>query len=568
MWSVTKLTDSIKVRLGGLGIFDLLWRVPQATPGDGTVGDIILVPQSLVIGEVNFLESITVWLLIGYASFTLASKAYPGLTFPKENRGFRLLFTIATIVVVVVILQPFLLGEGQLASRLIGELLVWIITFGSLFAVYLHHLGWSIDPADDRPVTTLARLSSVSNKEARRIARKEWTAPGWQGTVNRGTAWAALGMAAAAPSFLAGIAAAILIASSPIGELLFLSAILVSAILQHSSFKRYGSPATMFDLETYLYDSISQSIRAQRGLILLIYIFGILLLALGFLALGVVFWQNIAVGSLELLFNRDTALVSDSELYVFISASFGVLTILITGFTYAAWAALREIPRLAAFVDAKQGKSPRDVPPRPVGFVIPGLLVLPLFFLVVRWLQNTFGGAEPVSVELQIFAIGWPLLLIGLFACWWLTRRRTSTPVKREDHTIIGSAALLPVLFAAGSAESSIIDAVGFVVVIVGLGYFPYADEYANQQGDERFRRHGRNIYVILWGVILWSIARTVGAFVTGFLSAFAGLVIIFGALGTVTTVIDTPEGEDDHSGSDQRPQACSDQNHEKNLRE
>ena len=64
MRGVNKLTDSIEVRLGGLGIFDLLWRVPQATPGDGTVGDIILVALSVVIGEINFLESITVWLLI------------------------------------------------------------------------------------------------------------------------------------------------------------------------------------------------------------------------------------------------------------------------------------------------------------------------------------------------------------------------------------------------------------------------------------------------------------------------------------------------------------------------
>ena len=83
MRRVVKAINSTKLRLGSLAVMDLLWRVPAATPGDGSVADVVIAAVALVIGEVPILRSVTTWMLIGYAAYALTPKAYPGVSFPR-----------------------------------------------------------------------------------------------------------------------------------------------------------------------------------------------------------------------------------------------------------------------------------------------------------------------------------------------------------------------------------------------------------------------------------------------------------------------------------------------------
>lgn len=563
MRGAIKLRRSLNARLGGLGVFDLLWRVPEATPGNGTVADAVLGVFSVVIGDIWVLESVTIWVLIGYASFSLAPKAYPGSNFPEENNGFRLLFAAGTIGIIGVL--PTQVGGGQFESHPIAGAAVWLTTFGILFAAYLYRLGWRMDPTDERTVGVLGRTVHGRDTAGKRRLGKSWTAHGWKGTVNRGSSWALLGVWAAVPASLAGAVGFVLLVSSPIGELLFLSAIVASAGVRRFSERSYGSPDVVFDLETYLYDSVSHATRSPHGIMLIGCLIVVLLLPLGVLAIALLSFPVIASLGLELLVYGDGAPVSGRDMYILVSAAVGAVTLLLAGSIYASWAALREVPRIAAFVDDRQGKPHRDVSPRPVGFVGPGFLMTPVFLFVVRSLEETVGRGDPPSVTIQLFAVGWPLLLASLGLCWWLTRRRAYTPVRREHHVLLGSA-LFPVLLGAWSPAVRLSDLFGLIIAFVGIGYWSYVSEYAMRHRPDGIRQHGDIVYAISLGVALWVTARTVGGLGVSVLTAIATLSVGAGVTMAVLRGTEmTANGDGDSENAD-RAEQPSDSSREDRL--
>lgn len=557
MRGVSKLKRSVKARLGGLAVFDLLWRVPEATPGDGTVADAVLVVLSVVIEDVGLLESITIWILIGYASFSLAPKAYPGLSFPVENDGFRLIFAAGTIGIVIVL--PTQTGGGRLEFSPIASAAVWLTAFGSLFAAYLYQIGWRMDPTDARTFGTLGRVSHGDNTEAKRRLRQDLAAPGRKGLLNRGSSWAVLGASAAVPALLAGMVGVVLLISSPIGELLFLSAILVSAGVQRFSGRSYGPPDVVFDLETYLYDSVSHASRSPHGIVLIGCLILILIVPLGTLSIVIISFPIIAGSALEMLVYGGEIPLSA------VSAGVGAMVLLLAGAVYASWAALREIPRISAVVDVQQGKTHHDVLPRPVGFVWPGFLMLPVFFFIVRSLEDTVGRGDSPSFTIQLFAVGWPLVLAGLGLCWWWTRRRESTPVTREHHVLVGSA-LFPILLGAWSPDVSIADLFGVILAFVGIMYHSSVNEYAKRHRSDGIRQHGDIAYALSFGVVLWVVVRTVGGVGVSFLTAVAVLYIIVGVAVAVFRSIDMVTDEDNDSESHDGEQPSSDNSRDDGL--
>lgn len=527
-----KITDSTEVRLGSLSVTDLLWRVPEATPGDTTIADIVLVALSIFFDQITLLESVTMWLLIGYASFTLASKAYPGLWFPRERRGFRSIFAAATVAGVAIL--PVIRPDQFDTLQLLSATLIWIIIFSSIFIIYLHRLGWRVEISDERTVETLSRVVPRSQSEARQQWREEWREPGWHGTFNRVTAWTLLGILATFPGFLAAIATSVLLAASPLGELFFLSAVTAAAVRKRTRIGSNRSARRIANLETYFYDSVSHALRNPHGIVLIMYLFsGILLVSLTGLSITAAFFPSIVAGTVEILFGGQEVFLEGWELYLLLSVFIGAMTLVVSGCAYATWAGLREVPRLAAFIDLQQGRKQRDVPPRPTGFIVPGILMLPLFFAVVRSL-DTVSGLEPIRGNLRMFAIGWPLILCGLIMCWWLTHRRDPPSVENENHVIIASTGLLLIIL----GVISNLRVVVLTPATVMFGYWPYVSEYADQYDDTDIRQYAVGVYFILLGLTTTLLALAVSL---AFGQVLGVLLLIFGVASLIVTTTDPP---------------------------
>lgn len=539
MRRVVKAINSTKVRLGSLAVMDLLWRVPAATPGDGSVADVVIAAVALVIGEVTILRSVTTWMLIGYAAYALTPKAYPGVSFPREERGFRFLFASATATMVFVL--PVEISGTALPPRLLFQFFVWIIIFAGLFILYLYYRGWQMQPDFDPMIEVFDRIIPATKKKVRQELHRDLTAPGWRGKVGRAIGWSLLGGISIAPCFLAGLVATSLLISSPFGELLFLFAVVTSAVRQRISLGTNRSPPEVFDLETYLYNSISHSLRTSHGVWLLLCELYLLFLSLGGLALSLQFWPSIIGGVADLLFNNRGSLAGRTELYLILSAGVGAITLTVTGCAYATWAGIREIPRIAAFVDIKQDQQPRPTPSRPVGFVLPGLSMMLLFWFVIS------SVTEPpiliVPFEIKLFAVGWPLLFGGLVWCWWLTHRRGEMPVTNEYHVVVGTTALITGVLVFIIYEAALGSALMWTVMTLGLGYNVYANKYAIRHLDHRLLQHTHYVYIILLGVVLFAgshIFDSVGAEYTQLFGVGAIIGGIIGiSLGLIETTVD-----------------------------
>jgi hypothetical protein len=227
-----------------------------------------------------------------------------------------------------------------------------------------------------------------------------------------------------------------------------------------------------------------------------------------------------------------------------LSVPIGAIVLVVGGCAYTAWAGLREVPRLAAFIDVQQGKEPGQVPARPVGFIIPGLLMLLLFSFIATQAE-TVSGSQPLDGSLRLFAICWPLLLIGLVACWWMTRRRSPQSVKNENHVIISCVGLLVGVLGIVSNDSRTFAAVPFIII---FGYFPYVTEYAHRYEHTVLRQYAIGAYFIVLGVIAWVAARAYfdAAHLLGLLFVLLGIVSI------IITATDAPTGGS--SGEDTGP--------------
>jgi len=559
MGDATEGTGSVKLRLGSLGIADLLWRVPEATPGNAAVVDVVLTAFSAGSSQLTILESVTIWALIGYTSFTLASKAYPGLFLPKERHGFRALFAAATITAVAIF--PF--GQEVVSPpQALGTLLVWLSVFTGGFVLYLHWLGWRMSSADDRIVETLARVVPIERSNAQQRWREELNKPGWRGMFNRTTAWTVLGTLAAVPAFLAAGVATILLTVSPFGELFFLLAVVAGSVRQRTRIGSNRPPQQIADLETYLYDSISYAVRSLYGSILLTYLLSsILLISLGGLSITLSAVPNIAGTTAGILFGGQRTAVEGVELYLILSVANGAIVLAMSGCAYVAWAGLRELPRLAAFIDIRQDRDPRQAPPRPVGFIIPGIVAILPFFLISA--ENAF-ASEPLNDGLRLFAIGWPLLLLGLAACWWITLRRASHSVKNEHHVIIGSAGLLILVLGLVTDYFRVFAVIPSIVL---FGYFPWAIEYAHRYENTDIRQYAVGAYFISLGTISVAIARVY--FPTA--QVIGLFFILLGILSTIVTLIDAstivaPEKNDpdvNHSTDTQQMSLPTDTNND-----
>jgi hypothetical protein len=525
------IPESVIGRLAGLTCLDLVWRVAAVTPTDTALSDIAIATVSLALGGTAWwpgLTQLTTWLLLGYAALSLAPVAYPDrIDAPVTDREFRLLFTATALggagLLLSVDIGPVVWASTHLVWVGLG-LLAWLAGVGCVFLLWLRYrAGWTLAPHDERFARTIRRYQPVEVPKRRLESR--WAITGWRGVVTRAMVRAIVAAVVAAPVVLAGGVVVILLRAYPLPDVLAVGGVLWIGITNRIDPRLTLTPKTV-DFEYRLFDALSYSARSLNGLVLLTLLLATLWPFVGMLGQtlpllpafvrtvpGVVADDPTLLVAPIVVFHRVvTGSLQFAGRPVLVSALCGWLLLSVSGTAYATWAFVRELPRIGAFLRWRDGETVA-VPPRPVGYVVPGALVI--HALIAADILSLLAGDSLATTELWVvtaFAIGWPLGVVLLVGCWLLSLRRTVMPVVREDHLIIWTAAGLLIGMGLASTPIGIKQWLGVALSAVILGYLPDVIAYAARHDDHR--QYATGAYLCLAAGGLGGVAvATDGAF-------------------------------------------------------
>lgn len=504
-------------RLAGLASVDLVWRIPELTPGGGAGVDIAvaLLGLALDIGDAGFLEELTTWVLLGYVAAVLAPQAYPAkLGVLTMELGYRVPFALVTIVTAAGIRST---SDGGSPVELLSLLALMALGGAVLLASLRWGQGWTLSPEDERFVQLVDAVFPAQSVEAE--LREDFARPGVLGIVGAALARTAAGMVLVVPAFLSGVAVVVLLLLYPLPDLLVLGWAglwAVGAVTGRNVVPAVGTA----DIETRLYDIVEEATRSLKGMVLGTYL---LVLVFGF---GLLF-----AGMLEIA--QGTGGAGSLTNPRFVWGVGGVLAVLAGSSCYGVWCCLRMARRLPVFLRQhvsgdSDGARQRDSsePARSdrgdgqAGVDI-GSTSRPWcrrrrrvrWFSPLRrwWFRRSHersgrpllwrssaldtAGASDTSddesdgesddresppprpagfvvpplmavvllvtalawfgVQSTAFALAWPLLLVALACCILVTRRVGSRSVRHDDHHIVaGVAVLVCTVFVIGRPDS------------------------------------------------------------------------------------------------------------------
>ena len=556
MWSRLLLPESTTVRLAGLAILDLVWRVPAAVPVEDGVSDLVLASLSVAAGVTGgpVVEQATTWLLLGYAALSFAPTAYPrAVDFPVTDWAFRLLFTV-TALGSGVLLLAFVFDQGgdsgwtPLVS--LGAITLWMGVAVGTFLFYLDcWAGWQLTPADDRFVQSIG-LYVPAGESVPRSVHRAWSVPGWCGRLNRGLAVVLVGVTVAIPGMLAGFVVSLLVLSYPLADMLILGTTVWVAGARVVD--RLPRPASgLLDLESRLYDALSYSVRSLKGLTLVTYLIGILVpfpvmvgeaLALAPSVLGTattfIIEDPLVLTAPPVILIRELTgsvqVLGPDELF---SVLVGYLLLMSGGVAYGTWCFLRELPRIEAFLRWEEHTNTAVAPARPVGFVFPAVgIVAPLLTWELPSLLSRSTLPSSALQAVTLFAAGWPLAALALVGCWALSRRRDRMAVHREDHLIIWTTGVLVVVYGVLTVTPRITAWLDLSLLLIMWGYWD--DVTGVAAGYTASHGYVTGGYLCLVGVSTGALS----VLVSGVLPlVIPGAVLVGGVLTIALTAVDTP---------------------------
>ena len=560
---MSRVSPRIAGCLAGVASVDLVWRIPQLTPGDSAGVDVAvaLLGLGLAIGDAGIVEELTTWLLLGYVAAVLAPQAYPSkLGVPGEELGYRVPFALVTVLTAAGLRST---SDGGSPAELLA--LLALVALGGMFLLLVlqRGQGWTLSPEDERFVQLIDAIFPTSSVEEE--LREDFGRSGVLGVVGAAAARGAAATILVFPAFLSGIAVVVLLILYPLPDLLIMGwagLLLVGHVTGRELTPQFAS----VDIEAGLYDIVEEATRSIKGTTLAVYL---LTLAFGFALLFAVALQ------------LGTVAVTD-DVWTEPRLAWGIggfLLVLAAGACYGIWCCIRLGRRLPRFLrqradDGPSGSdnsgpiSPRSVgvadgegtrlpqwwhvdlwedvgvgepkdaarsrvPRRPVGTVVPPLAVVVLASGAFLW-------AGPYS---WTFAVIWPTLLLALVGCLVLTRRLDRRRLQHDDHAIVaGMAAFVLTIQALGSLDRLVaaLRAGAFIptrlpfsvyvaAMLVWLGYLDDAFQYAERHDD--LRRLAKGGYLLAFALVFGGLLPLVGGPYT---RLFAIVVVLAGVGGLV----------------------------------
>lgn len=494
--------------LAGTAFADLSWwlglkELVAAVP-DWAVAGLTLTVSQLPFELVD--QGLT-WLLFAVSFYVVTPTVFPDrLGFSTDSRLFR------ALVVVYSFGFAFGLAVGDPLGRVAFLLGLWVLGAVTVL-VYLRAVeGWTLlgDPAVLlQPLDAFRFGEQLQSEYATNL--EDPVGLDW---VSIGATLLAVGGMVIVPCVLLGAIARLLLLAGPLPDVLVLAWVLWGAVASRVSMVPRPERSQGFDLEARLHQGVQMATKNAKGFFLTIWVvLGVILPAgtggLFFVALSAVIENPTAITTLRVL----------RQAPVLVSTLVGVPAVLLASCLYGLWVWLRAFPRVDAFADywrapdEWRGDAGRELPLRPVGTTIPaavGLLGVGVGIHGPRWL----------------FAVSWPLYVLGIAGCVWLTRRRSGAKqsIEREDHVILGSLLvyLLGMYLLAVGEQLLSASGIGAVVALLGnsifvplailataLTYWPNVTRYAREQTGVRSYVTGAYLVAIGSLALVLSLNRT-----------------------------------------------------------
>lgn len=400
---------------------------------------------------------------------------------------------------------------------------IFPVFFGSVGVIiwyFQNRAGWDLrDPAGEG-ATLVERYVPGMVEELREERRHD----GLRRTVGVGVWLVAFGVIFAVPCFVAGLVANLLANAFPIPDVLLLSVVVIQFVGSSESISAsFGVPSrNHLDVETRLYDAVTDSLRNMKGMIMIVVT-----------VIGGVLSAKLLSTIVTLLSTvRDVLAVAVPFDLLLAWNHVGVAIVLVVSAAYDIWYWLRQLERIGPFLDVWEA-DPRGIsgPTRPRGLTIPPSLA---FLAVVGFFAGVDANVEYVRVA---FAVAWPASVTLLLGCViWTVRTPTQLPTEEDKIVVLSFTILAASIWIGGNAETLVAGVVSRAALtnllfsiagITAVVYLPNARERELPFGLENY---SFVLYLFAFGVVA-GVASVVGGGSVTLMYASLAVICVVGAV-------------------------------------
>ena len=309
----------------------------------------------------------------------------------------------------------------------------------------------------------------------------------------------------------------LVLALYPLVEILVLTSVMAGALDRWYRLPfGFGSPNHYTtDIEERLYKSISTAASGLKGwtTLLLLIGFGLFVQVLGFAYVVSFVWHEIV----PFLVSAGLAGVNDWVLFTITWNVAGMGFSVLVATVYGVWYWIRMLERLPSYLDFwanKVGKRETEAPEsritRPVGVMVPPSMAI---FATLLWMVLDQANSPGLSTLDILYAITWPLLMVGIIVSVWLTRHR-DPQLPETDRTaiplslvvqLLGGVSAVSWIGNPSNAESPslVFSPFGAFILIAVPWFFFLQDVYLLGEGYEGVKHYVFPMYLFLFGTIV-----------------------------------------------------------------
>lgn len=309
----------------------------------------------------------------------------------------------------------------------------------------------------------------------------------------------------------------LVLALYPLVEILVLTSVIAGALERRYRLPfGFGSPNHYtLDIEERLYGTISTATRGLKGwtTLLLLIGFGLFVQVLGFAYIVTFVWQE----TVPFLVSAGLAGFNDWVIFTITWNVAGMGFSVLVATVYGVWYWIRMHERLPSYLDFwadKVGKRETEAPEsritRPVGVMIPPTMAI---FATLLWMVLDQTNGPGLSTLDILYAITWPLLMVGMLASVWLTRHHDPQPPKTDGTAIplslvvqlLGGVSAVSWIGNASNenAPSLVFSPFGAFFLIAVPWLFYLQDVYLLGEEYEGVKHYVFPMYLILFGMVV-----------------------------------------------------------------
>lgn len=505
------MTPTFRITLVLIAVLDLGLRFVDELLG------LAFSSLSLTIGA--GLLNVTQWALFLVALALLVPRLYPSpLGDLTKDPSLRLILAASGTGIAIVLTDIDGLDDAGLFGAIVVVFVVAVTATLRLKEVPVF--------AEESPLVAGLNWFSPTDGTAERELADAKDYDGWRRLVALGIFWMATQVVLIVPILIASIIVTMLAGTFPIPDLLVITYGLSVFVAPRTD--RFSGPPAALHVDEYLLTFARQATNGIHG------VFVVLLYGLGLLV--TVTTPIVALRpATELLVTAFELSVGPLLLWNVV----GLSVLYLGGVAYGLWFWLRSVPRVIAFLERWNGephKTPLEA--RPKSLLLPSFVVTSI---ASAGIANGF-----LAENRYLFAVAWPLSIVGISWVVWRTYRRHPTVARREDvvvalaviigfFTLLGNLAILSgdpaMLF---SPELGLLC--GTILYVTGIGHVDrYGDRHDRRYGSETDdeRRLALPVYLATGG-LLALLAAGYNSGPVGVLVLIAGFALLAfaGALG------------------------------------